>query len=113
LDVLTDVRTENKGIPTEYGLDPNYPNPFNPTTVINYALPRESRVTLRIYNIIGQKVVTLVEETRGAGYYEVLWDGRNEAGVSISSGVYFFRIDAVPTGGGSPFTQIRKMIMLK
>jgi photosystem II stability/assembly factor-like uncharacterized protein len=108
------VDEEGPAIPTVYALDQNYPNPFNPTTTIRYALPVESTVKLKVFNILGQEVATLVNGEQVAGYYDIAWDGKNANGASIASGVYFFRIDAKATGDEMRnFTQIKKMIMLK
>ncbi|MCK4297834.1 MAG: T9SS type A sorting domain-containing protein, partial [Candidatus Marinimicrobia bacterium] len=85
----------------------NYPNPFNPITTISYELPVESKVTLRIYNTMGGLVRTLVNEEQYAGYKNVIWNGRNESGSKVSSGIYFYRIAA------GDFTQVKKMVFLK
>jgi hypothetical protein len=96
-------------LPKEYTLEQNYPNPFNPTTKIKYALPVASSVQLRIYNVIGQLVKTLVDGSQEAGYQEVEWTSTNAA-----SGVYFFRLDAAGIGGlQKRFTQIRKMVLIR
>lgn len=76
-------------LPTEFRLWQNYPNPFNPTTVISYALPKQSFVTLRIYDVLGRVVQTLLEETQEAGIYKVRLDASGSA-----SGVYFYRLVA-------------------
>jgi hypothetical protein len=102
------------GIPDHFALENNYPNPFNPSTTIQYALPKQSRVTLRIYSILGTEVATLVDEVQDAKYYRVTWKGTNVNGVSVASGVYFCRLSAEPLEkGASPFTQIKKMLMMK
>ncbi len=90
-----------------FRLDRNYPNPFNPQTEISYALPVDCRVSLTVYNILGQKVVTLVDEFQEAGKKNVLWDGKNASGHELPSGIYFYRIDA------GEVTQARKMVILK
>ena len=95
-------------IPTVFSLHQNYPNPFNPVTNISFGLPVESHVTLRIFNAIGQEVATIANATFSAGYKEVSWNAN-----TVSSGVYFYRLDAVPTNNTKPFTEIRKMILLK
>ncbi|MCK4559570.1 MAG: T9SS type A sorting domain-containing protein [Calditrichia bacterium] len=89
-------------IPSAYQLSQNYPNPFNPTTIINYELPIKSYVELSIYNMLGQKVATLVSEKKQAGYHEVEFYGGN-----LSSGIYLYRIEA------GEWTDVRKMILLR
>ena len=95
--------------PTSYALFPNVPNPFNPQTVIRYALvAREAVPTqLVIFNGLGQKVRTLVDEAQGGGFYSVVWDGRDDDGRFLSSGVYFYRLTA------GEFVQVRKMILME
>ncbi|HLF15396.1 MAG TPA: FlgD immunoglobulin-like domain containing protein, partial [Bacteroidota bacterium] len=89
--------------------------PFNPVTVIRYALPVEAMVTLKIYDILGREIRTLVNEGQGAGYVSREWDGRNESGVPVVSGTYFYRLTARPSGPASrgSFVEIKKMILLK
>ncbi len=89
-------------LPTEFALDQNYPNPFNPVTQINFALPQASHVTIEIYNIVGQKVTTLVDAQMAAGYHSVSWNAANNA-----SGVYFYRLTA------DSFVETKKMLLLK
>ncbi len=89
-------------IPSQYKLFNNYPNPFNPKTVIEYSLPKEDFVTLKVYNIIGQEVATLKNEVQKAGSYRVNFDGSK-----LASGVYFYRLQT------SSFTQIKKMVLVK
>ena len=93
--------------PTDFALRQNFPNPFNPTTIIQYALPKASQVRIEVYNVLGQRVRTLVDETQRPGYKTINWDGRDDAGNEVSSGVYFCRIQA-----GS-FEESRKMTLLK
>ncbi|HPC35645.1 MAG TPA: NosD domain-containing protein [Candidatus Marinimicrobia bacterium] len=80
--------------PKEFCLHPNYPNPFNPVTTISYDLPKDVYVELTVYNMLGEKVTTLVKGNQPAGYYSVEWDGRNSQGRIVSSGMYFLRISA-------------------
>lgn len=95
-------------LPTAYDLFPNYPNPFNPSTTIRFALPAPARVTLNVYNVLGQRVVALADKADyAAGYHTLVWDGRNERGQAVSSGVYFFRMS---TGD---WARTRKMILLE
>ena len=88
------IRGNLVSLPTEFSLSQNYPNPFNPSTVIDYALPKDVHVTLIVYNILGQEVVTLVDEFQTAGYKSIIWDGRNAAGESVGTGLYLYRMTA-------------------
>jgi len=92
---------------TSFILYQNYPNPFNPSTRIRYELPKAAYVSIVIYNSRGQQVRTLVRENKPAGYHEVRWDGRNESGVPVSSGVYVYRIHA------GNVTDVKKMVLLR
>ncbi len=96
-----------EALPTTYDVSRNYPNPFNPTTTINYQLPKADDVKLVIYNVLGQRVRTLVNGRVEPGRYKVVWNGRNEAGVQVSSGIYIYRFEA------GDFRRVHKMIMLK
>jgi hypothetical protein len=96
--------------PSSYrnSLSQNYPNPFNPQTTINFTVKEQANVSLRIYNVAGQLVRTLVDETKAPGVaHTVVWDGRNNAGSSVSSGVYFYKLVT------KSFTQTKKMVLLK
>ncbi len=84
---------EKEALPEQFSLSPNYPNPFNAGTTIVYALPQEGSVRLVIYNMLGQMVRKLVHENQIAGHKRVLWDGNDERGLRVSSGVYFYRIE--------------------
>jgi len=95
------------GLPTEYALAQNYPNPFNPTTDINFSLPVDSKVSLEVYNVLGQRVTSLVDGQLPAGNHTVTWDGTNSDGGQVSSGVYFYRISA------EQFSETKKMMLLK
>jgi hypothetical protein len=90
-----------------YGLEPNVPNPFNPSTTIRYELAAAGRATLRVYDISGRLVKTLVDRQMPAGTFEARWDGRDARGVAVASGVYFYRLEA------GAFTQTRRMVLLK
>ncbi len=94
-------------LPKEFSLGQNYPNPFNPTTTISYALPSNAYVKLMVYNVLGQKVKTLVDEEQAAGYKQVVWNGQNDRGEQVGSGIYFYRIQA------GDFTKTAKMSLLK
>jgi hypothetical protein len=104
---MTMTATTISAVPVQFGLDQNYPNPFNPSTKITYQLPVNAKVVLDIYNIVGQKVRTLVNAEQEPGYYSIDWNGLDDASQRLASGVYMYRIQA-----GS-FVQINKMLMLK
>jgi len=98
-----DVKDEGYlGVPKEYNLAQNYPNPFNPTTKIRYSLPHLSDVSLIVYNILGQEVITLVNEQQPAGNYEVSFDATN-----LTSGIYLYKIQA------GEFVETKKMVLMK
>ena len=94
-------------VPSVFALHQNYPNPFNPVTEIQFDVPTESYVTLTIYNIMGQEVRRLSNGTLEAGFHSVRWDGMNESGEMISTGVYFYRLSS------PSFTSTKKMLMVK
>ena len=98
-------------MPTKFSLAQNYPNPFNPQTAIGYEitgnLTTPVQTTLKIYNVLGQLVRTLVDEPKSSGAYEVIWDGRDSQGEQVSSGVYFYRMTA------GNFSESRKMVLVK
>jgi len=96
-------------LPRVYTLAQNYPNPFNPSSTVRYTLPVESRVTVTVYNVLGQLTAVLVDEVQHAGVQSVNW---NAAGAA--SGIYFYRLHAVSIGSsGESFTQVRKMLLVK
>ena len=102
-DLVTDIK-EVEGLPTEFRLEQNYPNPFNPETVISYQLAVSGHVSLKIYDILGREVVTLVDAVQQAGAHHSQFSVRNS---TLSSGVYLYRIEA------GDFVQSKKMILLK
>ncbi len=104
---VSDPYSNIVALPKELTLDQNYPNPFNPTTTVRYGLPISSRVNLRIMNIRGQTVRTLVDEEKQAGWYTVTWDGKNESGQDVSSGVYLYLLE---TNEGSI---LKKMTLIR
>ena len=93
-------------IPKQYALYQNYPNPFNPTTNIKFDLPEASKVVLNVYNILGEKVATLLNQTVEAGFHQVPFNGSN-----LSSSTYIYRIEA--QSSGQSFVQTKKMLLLK
>lgn len=102
VDNLVGVNNGNANIPSEYKLEQNYPNPFNPATTINYSLPKASYVTLKVYDVLGNEVMAVVNEYKTAGSYSTSVDGTN-----LSSGVYFYRLEA------GNYTDTKKMTLLK
>jgi hypothetical protein len=106
-------KTLSTATPTGYALHANYPNPFNPSTMIQYDLPEASTVKLSVFNILGQLVATLVNGQVEAGYQAVEWNTDNSSGISLSSGMYIYRIDATSSTTGKSFSQVRKMVLMK
>ncbi len=101
-EISTGIGSKHKGIPEVFQLHQNYPNPFNPTTVISYQLAAASQVELSVYNLLGQKIITLLNSYQLAGYHEVKLDASQ-----LASGIYLYRIQA------GEFNQVEKMILLK
>jgi len=93
--------------PKDYKLYQNYPNPFNPTTRIEFQLPEQNLVSLKIYNIRGQEVKTLVDQVMEAGYHAVIWNGRDNNGCAVTSGVYYYRMAT------ESHTEMKKMVLLR
>jgi hypothetical protein len=100
--LLTGIKNGTSKLPTKFGLEQNYPNPFNPTTVLSYRLPVTSNVTLKVYDILGKEVATLVDETKSAGSYEVKFDASN-----LSSGIYFYKLQS------GRYTETKKLVLMK
>lgn len=95
-------------LPVAFTLDQNYPNPFNPMTTITYQLPQAGHTTLAIYNLVGQRVCTLVDANESAGFKRVLWDGMNDRGQTVGSGIYLYQISC-----DGKFTDQKRMILMK
>ena len=109
----TTTGVENpEGIPTVYALNQNFPNPFNPSTTIRFALPEEATVSLKVYNVLGQEVATLAEGQLPAAFHNVVWNGTNNSGVPVATGMYFYRLEATGASG-QKFTSLKKLILLK
>jgi hypothetical protein len=104
---------ESPALPTVYSIEQNYPNPFNPITQIRCGLPVESHITLKVYNALGQEVVTLADEHHAAGYVTAVWNGRNASGREVSSGLYFYHFEARSVDGETLFAQVRKMVLVR
>ncbi|MCH8011426.1 MAG: T9SS type A sorting domain-containing protein, partial [Candidatus Marinimicrobia bacterium] len=98
---------QEDGIPKTFELANNYPNPFNPTTTIGYALPHDGMVSLIVYNLLGQHIKTLLHKSMPAGRYEVIWDSRDKYGRMVPSGIYFYSLNT----GDSRI--VKKMMFLR
>ncbi|MDH4071308.1 MAG: T9SS type A sorting domain-containing protein, partial [Ignavibacteria bacterium] len=107
ISVVPTSVTEGSGLPSEFGVSPNYPNPFNPSTTIKYQLPEAGHVELIVYSLLGDEVTRLVSEEMEAGYHESVWNGKNSSGVPVTSGVYLYRFRA------GDYLMVRKMLLLK
>ncbi|HEX2897391.1 MAG TPA: FlgD immunoglobulin-like domain containing protein, partial [candidate division Zixibacteria bacterium] len=107
--IIPTIRQASKetSLPTSYELAQNFPNPFNPTTEISFSLPERTQVTLEIYNVLGQRVRTLVDGNLDAGVHSVKWDSRDNEGSQVASGLYMYRIQT------EKFSQSKKMILMK
>ncbi|MBN1559563.1 Ig-like domain-containing protein [candidate division KSB1 bacterium] len=99
--------TAEAPVPKEFRLAQNYPNPFNPATTIRFDVPNVAQVTLQIYNVLGQHVRTLVNEQMEPGYHVIMWDSKNDQGMRVSSGVYYYQISA------GDFRDVKKMALVK
>jgi photosystem II stability/assembly factor-like uncharacterized protein len=106
-NLYLNIESDGKQIPVEYSLMQNIPNPFNPSTIINYQLPSDNYVTIEVYNILGEEIATLVNEFQVAGLKSVTWNAP-----SLPSGVYYYKI-AANASNGSAFIDVKKMILLK
>jgi hypothetical protein len=104
---VTSIGVAGLNLPKHYKLDQNYPNPFNPNTRISYQLPNTGKVSLVIYNVLGQKVRTLFEGNANAGTHYHVWNGRDNFGSKVATGVYFYKLEA------EGFTAIKKMVLVK
>ncbi|MBM2846139.1 MAG: hypothetical protein HW407_1451 [Bacteroidetes bacterium] len=104
---------ENSGFPREFSLSQNYPNPFNPTTHFGFRISEFGVVSLRVYDVLGREIATLVNEPKAPGVYTARWDGTNSFGDRVGSGVYFYRLQATPAIGSQSFVSVRKMVLLK
>jgi len=107
-DVSLGVDDEKPNVfPGSFKLGQNSPNPFNPVTTIEYTVPQRSHVTITIYNILGQELATIVDEEKAAGEYSVVWNGKQEDGKPVSSGVYFYALKT------DELVDSKKMLLLK
>ena len=93
--------------PQKYELEQNYPNPFNPQTLFNYQVPKGGKVTITIYNVLGQKISTLIDEVKPPGRYRIEWSGKDDRGEVVPSGLYIYRLEA------NGFSDSRKMLLIR
>jgi photosystem II stability/assembly factor-like uncharacterized protein len=100
-------------VPLEFSLYQNYPNPFNPATSIRYSISHSAHVKLEIFNMLGQKVKTLVQEFQQIGMYLVEWDGTDESMKTVATGVYYYRLEAYPSDGSQKFVNVKKMTLVR
>ena len=94
-------------MPTEFTLSRAYPNPFNPVTTLNFALPEESDISIIIYNLQGRQVATLTDGVMDAGYHSVMWDGIDDSGKIVAAGIYFYSLQ------NETSSMTRKMVYMK
>ncbi len=107
-DIATTVELiEGSSLPEEFYLSQNYPNPFNPTTKIEFGIAEKSHVKVAVYNVLGQEIRVLVDEYKSAGSYYTWWDGKSNFGLSVSSGIYFYKLETLQ------YFETKKMILLK
>jgi flagellar hook assembly protein FlgD len=104
---MNGIKDQLNNLPSAFTLKQNYPNPFNPTTTIDYAIFRAGEYELAVYNLLGQKIRTLLSSQLTAGDYRAQWDGRNETGQKVGSGIYFYRLS------GQNLTLTRKMVLMR
>jgi PKD repeat protein len=111
LNVASKISDLTLLVPDNFALLQNYPNPFNPETIIEYQLPELSKIRIRIFNLAGQELVTLIDTQKEAGRYQVVWNGRDKYGNKVSSGIYLYSIEA--SNSIQNFKEIRRMTLIK
>jgi hypothetical protein len=107
ISAAPDTNQADNGLPKRFALHQNYPNPFNPVTLIKYDVPTATHVKITIFDLLGRRVRTLVDEMHKAGYHAKSWDGKNNQGLPASTGLYFYQLHS------SEFTKVRKMTLLR
>jgi len=107
VDATTVKVADEMNLPQQFTLEQNYPNPFNPTTTIRYSIPEAAHVSIKVYNILGERIATLLKKQQSAGRYSVVWNGQNEQGRKVSTGIYFYRIEA------NNYSAMKKMVIAK
>lgn len=104
---ITNINKPIANLPDKIGVRQNFPNPFNPLTQIRYSIPTSQNVTITLYNILGQKIKTLLSQKQTAGEHKVIWDARDDSGQPVSSGIYFYQLRA------GDFTETKKMMLMR
>jgi hypothetical protein len=107
IGAATAVSADGNNLPRTFELTNNYPNPFNPSTNLQFAVPKQGNITLAVYNVLGQRVRTLADGVYAPGQYTITWDGKDESGRTLASGIYFARLE---TGS---IALVKKMLMMK
>jgi len=113
-DSTTNVINEISGTPENYSLYQNYSNPFNPSTTIKFSVSNHSFVSIKVYNILGKEIKLLLEENLPTGEHSILWDGKDNEGSSLPSGIYFIQMKAIPNSRqAGEYQQTIKTLLLK
>ncbi|MFI5252614.1 MAG: multiheme c-type cytochrome [Bacteroidota bacterium] len=107
IHVIINGVTDVPAMPNEFALQQNYPNPFNPTTEVKYQMPQAGHIRITIFNTLGVEITKLVDQDQAPGYYTARWNGKDQSGMTVSSGIYLYRMEA-----GS-FSTVKKMILMK
>ena len=108
-----DPDSPSNSVPTKFALGQNFPNPFNPTTSIRYALPKNARVELMVFGILGQTIAVLESSIKTTGEHDAVWDGKDMHGRDVPGGIYFYQMKATPLDGSRTIVQTKKMIITK
>jgi hypothetical protein len=113
--IFSTDRPQTTDMPHTFAVAQNYPNPFNPSTVISYQLPATSYVRVEVFDILGHSIFTIIDKEQDAGYYQVEWDGKNMQQQTVSSGIYFYKFQAIDhtSSSHSSYVDIKKMVLLK
>jgi hypothetical protein len=115
IPIITDLENTQNTLPTKFCLEQNYPNPFNPSTTIKYAISSKQLVQLKVYDILGNEIETLVNEEQPTGNYEIKFDSHSGSIRDLASGIYFYRLQVIDpeSSSGQGFVQTKKMLILK
>ncbi len=106
--LMANDESGNTALPSEYRISNNYPNPFNPTTEMEFSLPIESDISFSVYSLTGEEIYSFDRSSVPGGNYKITWNGKNRSGISVPSGVYLYEFRA-----GNEFRQVKKMTLLK